>query len=91
MVIGMASQKVTVTLPEGQVDEIRRLVADGKAASVSGFVQHAVGVTLDDIAGWGTMLAEALDETGGPPTSDEERWADAAIRPVKRRRRPPAA
>ena len=41
-------------------------MAAGKASSVSGFVQHAVGVALDDVAGWGAVLAEALVATGGP-------------------------
>ncbi len=31
---------------------------------MSGFVQHAVAVALDDVAGWGAMLASALKETG---------------------------
>jgi len=47
-------------LPEEQVAVIRQLVSAGKAASVSGFVQHAVAVALEDVAGWGAILAEAL-------------------------------
>jgi Arc/MetJ-type ribon-helix-helix transcriptional regulator len=76
MVIGMATRKVTVTLDEGQVEQIRRLVDAGSASSVSGFVQHAVSVALDDVAGWGALLAEALRTTGGPLTADERAWAD---------------
>jgi hypothetical protein len=38
-------------------------------------VQHAVKVSLDDIAGWGAMLAEALRETGGELTETERAWA----------------
>jgi Arc/MetJ-type ribon-helix-helix transcriptional regulator len=72
-------QKVTVTLPEEQVAAIRRLVSAGKSASVSGFVQHAVGVALDDVAGWGAILAEALARTGGDLTADERRWADRIL------------
>lgn len=80
MVIGMATtQKVTVTLPIQAVEAIRGLVADGKAESVSGFVQHAVQVSLDDVAGWGAMLATALEQTGGPLTADERVWADEAL------------
>ncbi len=60
MVDGMATKKVTVTLDELQLDRIRALVEAGTAASVSGFVQHAVDVALDDVAGWGALLAEAL-------------------------------
>ena len=64
MVVGMATKKVTITLDEAQVEQIRSLVQARAASSVSGFVQHAVAVALDDVAGWGAMLAEALRETG---------------------------
>lgn len=81
MVIGMAStQKVTVTLSQETVREIRRLVERGQADSVSGFVQHAVQVSLDDVTGWGAMLAEALAATGGDMTPEERGWADEVLR-----------
>lgn len=79
MVPGMATCKVTITLDEVQLDQIRSLVQAGSAASVSGFVQHAVGVALDDVAGWGAMLAEALRQTGGVLTDDERAWADEVL------------
>lgn len=72
MVAGMATRKVTITLDELQLDQIRSLVQARTASSVSGFVQHAVAVALDDVAGWGAMLAEAVRQTGGA-LSDEER------------------
>jgi Arc/MetJ-type ribon-helix-helix transcriptional regulator len=90
MVIGMASKKVTITLDDEQVLLIRGLVSAGRAPSVSGFVQHAVGVALDDVAGWGAMLAQALADTGGPMTAEERAWADTALGVPKRRRRPAA-
>jgi Arc/MetJ-type ribon-helix-helix transcriptional regulator len=91
----MASKKVTITLDDRQVEQVRTLVSSGRAASVSGFVQHAVGVALDDVAGWGAMLAHALAETGGPVSADERAWADEALgvpkpRVPKRGRRPAA-
>lgn len=89
MVHGMATRKVTVTLDEVQLDRIRKLVDAGSATSVSGFVQHAVSVALDDVAGWGALLAEALRETGGPLTDDERAWADELL--SNRRRRPGSA
>jgi len=79
MVSGMATRKVTVTLDETQLDQIRSLVHAGTAASVSGFVQHAVAVALDDVAGWGAMLAEALRQTGGPLSDDDRAWADEVL------------
>ena len=87
MVTGMASRKITITVDEERVLQIRNLVNAGRAASVSGFVQHAVGVALDDVAGWGAMLAQALDDTGGPMSADERAWADTALGVPKRRRR----
>lgn len=80
MVTGMATtQKVTITLPIDAVEAIRRLVAEGKADSVSGFVQHAVRTSLEDSATWGAMLAAALEETGGPMTPEERAWADGIL------------
>lgn len=78
MVMSMASRKVkvTITLGESELDRVRALVETGEAASVSGFVQHAVGVSLDDVAGWGVLLAEALATTGGPLSDQELAWAD---------------
>lgn len=86
----MVSKKVTITLDELQLDRVRSLVEVGKASSVSGFVQHAVGVALDDVAGWGAMLAEALETTGGPLSDDERAWADDVLGLGKRRKRPAA-
>lgn len=79
MVIGMATTKVTITLDEEHVRRIRVLVASNQAASVSGFVQHAVGIALDDVAGWGSLLTEALVQTGGDITSEERAWADEIL------------
>jgi Arc/MetJ-type ribon-helix-helix transcriptional regulator len=79
MVNGMATKKVTITLDEAQLDQIRALVQARTAPSVSGFVQHAVADALDDVAGWGAMLAEALRQTGGALTDDERIWADDVL------------
>ena len=91
MVSGMATRKVTVTLDEDQLGRIRGLVESGKAPTVSGFVQHAVSVALDDVAGWGAMLAEALAHTGGDLTADERRWADRILGTAKKRGKRSAA
>lgn len=83
----MAMKKVTVTLPEEQFNRIRDLVETGKAPSVSGFVQRAVGVTIDDVAGWGALLAQALRESGGPLSDEEKVWADEVLGIPQRRTR----
>lgn len=83
----LATKKITITLEAAQLDRVRELVEAGKASSVSGFVQHAVGVSLDDIAGWGALLAEALRDTGGPLSRDEKAWADEMLGNQKQRAR----
>jgi len=86
MVFGMAARKITITLHDDQVKEIRALVEAGQAASVSAFVQHAVGVALSDAAGWREMLKDALQQTGGALTKKERAWADAVLSSAQRKR-----
>jgi hypothetical protein len=61
-------------------------VAAGQAASVSAFVQHAVGVARSDAAGWKEMLQDALQQTGGPLTKKERAWADALLSPREQKK-----
>jgi Arc/MetJ-type ribon-helix-helix transcriptional regulator len=84
----MATAKITITLSIKQLDEIRVLVATGRAASVSGFVQHAVGVVLADAAAWRDLLEGALEETGGPLSNKERAWADMLLSTKKRKKGP---
>ena len=86
MVFGMATTKITITLPDDQVNEIRRLVASGGAANVSSFVKHAVQLALYDAAGWREMLKDALQQTGGPLTPKERAWADTVLSPRRPKR-----
>ncbi len=85
MVLGMATKKLTITLDERLLESVRKLVATGHAESISGFVQHAVSVSLADVAGWGAMLGVALANTGGPLTRAERSWADSVLKAGPRR------
>lgn len=82
----MATTKITITLDNRQLAEIRALVAAGTAASVSAFVKHAIGVALFDAAGWREMLEDALQQSGGPLTKKERAWADAILSPHPQKR-----
>lgn len=79
MVFSMATTKITITVHDDQLEEIRALVAAGRAANVSAFVQRAVGVALFDAAGWREMLDEALQQSGGPLSKKERDWADSVL------------
>jgi Arc/MetJ-type ribon-helix-helix transcriptional regulator len=83
-----STTKFTITLDNTQFDEIKKIVAAGEAASVSAFVKKAIDTALNDSRGWERLLKEALDETGGPLTDAERRWADQILghRPAKARR-----
>jgi Arc/MetJ-type ribon-helix-helix transcriptional regulator len=88
----MATTKLTITLDDRQLESVRRVVASGKASSVSGFVKHAVEIALSDVAGWQAMLDEALQQTGGALTKKETDWADRVLgartaKDVRRRKR----
>ena len=85
MVFGMVASKIAITLNNDQVAAVRELVAAGRASSVSGFVQHAVGIALFDAAGWRAMLDDALSQTGGAVTRREQMWADRLLRPTGRK------
>ena len=85
MVVSMAdTRKVTITLSVVALDAVRRLVQVGQASSVSGFVQHAVGLALDDVTGWDATLSEALAGAGGELSSQERAWADGVLDKEKR-------
>jgi hypothetical protein len=70
----VATKEITVTLDQQQLTRINALVASRTIPYVPGFIQHAVAIALDDVAGWGAMLAEALRQTGGDLTVEERAW-----------------
>jgi Arc/MetJ-type ribon-helix-helix transcriptional regulator len=79
----MATTKVTITLPDSQLAEVRKRVRAGESASVSGYVQHAVQKSLQHTAEFRAMVEEALMETGGPLKPKERAWARKMLAPRK--------
>ena len=66
--------KLAVSMPSRVAEGARRAVRKGRAASLSAYVAEAVEEKLaqDDLA---SLLAEMLEETGGPMTAAERREA----------------
>jgi len=83
-VTGMATTKITITLRDSQLEEIRQRVATQQAASISGFVQRAVQNALQYDVELREMVDQALAETGGPLTAKECAWARKMLSPRKR-------
>lgn len=67
----MATTKITITVPDAQLAEIRKRVAARTATSISSFVQRAVQKCLEDEAEFRAMIDEGLAGAGGPLTAKE--------------------
>jgi len=88
MVNGMATTKITITLPNRQLEEIRKRVAAQESPTVSGFIQQAVQKSLENAAAFRAMIDEGLDATGGPPKPRERAWARRMLSARKRGAKP---
>jgi Arc/MetJ-type ribon-helix-helix transcriptional regulator len=84
----MATTKITITLPDLQLEEIRKRVAAQESASVSGFIQQAVQKSLENAAEFRAIVDQALKATGGPLTPKERAWARRMLSPQRRRVKP---
>jgi Arc/MetJ-type ribon-helix-helix transcriptional regulator len=87
----MATSKITITLPDRQLHEIRKRVAAQDAPNVSGFIQQAVQRSLENEAEFRATVQEALRETGGPLKPKERAWAKGMLSPGRRRAKPHTA
>lgn len=71
------TRKIAVSLPDEQVQAIRRAVDEGRAASVSGFIADALARAERENSL--TRLLDDLDRELGPPGGEDYAWADKAL------------
>jgi Arc/MetJ-type ribon-helix-helix transcriptional regulator len=88
MVNGMATTKITITLPDRHLEEIRKRVAAQESPTVSGFIQQAVQKSLENAAAFRAMIDEGPDATGGPPKPRKRAWAKRILAARKRGAKP---
>ncbi len=69
--------KIAVSLPDEQVAAARRAVAEGRAASVSGYIGRALS-DHDQYLELSDLLAD-MAAAQGPPTAEDRRWARQAL------------
>jgi antitoxin ParD1/3/4 len=81
-------QKIAVSLPSRAAENVRRAVRNGHAPSVSAYITSAIEEKYKNET-LAEFLDEMLEETGGPMTSAEKRWADRVlgIKPKRTRRK----
>ena len=66
-----------MSLPDEQVDSIRRAVEQGRAVSVSGFISAAVARAEREDSP--AQLLDDLDRELGEVSADDLAWADKAL------------
>lgn len=79
MMLGMTTKaKIAVTLDPARVAAARRAVAQGRASSVSAYVEEAM-LAYEDDKDLGALLDEMLERTGGPMTDEERQRVDRLL------------
>jgi Arc/MetJ-type ribon-helix-helix transcriptional regulator len=71
---GAGSTKPSVTLPDGQLEQIRRLVAVGRASSVDEYVAAAVAERLERDRSL-AELQDLFERKGHAPSAEHLAWA----------------
>ncbi len=71
--------RLTVTVDADIAGQVKAVVAQGGASSVSAYVEHAMRCQLAADADFDKLLATMLDETGGPLTPDERAAASRLL------------
>ncbi len=74
---GMATTKITVTVPEELAGHIRREVEEGRYASVSAFVTRAAE-SMRDFEPLDLLIASMIAETGTPDEAADA-WVEQAM------------
>ena len=77
--VSVPKSRLTVTVDSDIADQVKTLVAQGGASSVSAYVEHSVRCQLAADADFDVLLATMLDETGGPLTPDERAAAKRVL------------
>lgn len=76
----MSTGRITVSLPQRQIDAAKRAVAEAKAESVSAYVSAALDATYDS---FDQMIADWHAEHGAPST-EAYAWAEVVVADAKR-------
>lgn len=71
--------RITISIDPAVLTQVRSAVEERAAGSVSAFFEQAAIAYLDTDLAWERMLAEMLEETGGPLTAEEIAEADRLI------------
>ena len=72
--------KLAISMSPALLRRVKRAVSSGRTKSVSAYVEHSVSAQLAAEASFDALVAEALAESGGPPTRAERARARRILR-----------
>lgn len=75
-------KKIAVSIAAPLLRRVQAAVSRKRAKSVSAYVEHAVAAQLAAETSFDELLADALAQTGGPPTRSERALARRLLRGV---------
>lgn len=72
--------KLAISIAPAILRKVKAVVAEGRAKNVSAYIEHAVAAQLAAEADFDALVAERLEETGGPVTAAERARARKLLR-----------
>jgi hypothetical protein len=72
--------KLAISMSPTLLRKVKSVVARNRAKSVSAYIEHAVAAQLAAEADFDLLVAQTLEETGGPPTEAERAQARKLLR-----------
>ena len=72
--------KLAITVSPALLEKIKSTVSSTRGKSVSAYIEHAVAAHMAAEADFDLLLAESLNESGGPPTPAERARARRLLR-----------
>ena len=72
--------KLAISMSPAVLDKVKAIVSRKRSRSVSAYVEHAVAAQLAAEADFDLLVAQRLDETGGPATRIERERARKLLR-----------
>jgi hypothetical protein len=79
---GMTGPKVklAISMSPALLAKVKSVVSRKRSKSVSAYIEHAVAAQLAAETDFDLLVAQRLDETGGPPTQAERARARKLLR-----------
>jgi hypothetical protein len=72
--------KLAISMAPAILQKVKAVVAQGRAKNVSAYIEHAVAAQLAAETDFDALVAESLEQSGGPATAAERARARKLLR-----------